>query len=63
MNCSSQKCKTNRYRAAKIVTGKEKLNLELGFEPIMQHGHVLGINMFHKIPLHETSHMKLHAKA
>ena len=49
-----------QYRAAKLVTGalhftsKEKLNLELGWETIMKRGDFLGLNLFHKIHLHET---------
>ena len=49
-----------QYRAAKIVTGtfhftsKEILNTELGWETIQQRADILGINIFHKIHLHET---------
>ena len=35
-------------------TSKEKLNLELGWETIMKRGDFLGLNLFHKIHLHET---------
>ena len=49
-----------QYRAAKLVTGtfhftsKEKLNQELGWETIQKRGDILGLNIFHKIHLHET---------
>ena len=49
-----------QYRAAKIVTGalhfssKEKLNLELGWEDIKTRADMLGLNIFHKIHVHET---------
>ena len=49
-----------QYRAAKIVTGtfhltsKEKLNIELGWKTIQQRADILGLNIFHKIHLHET---------
>ena len=49
-----------QYRAAKIVTGafhftsKDKLNIELGWETIHQRADILGLNIFHKIHLHET---------
>ena len=49
-----------QYRAAKIVTGalhftsKDKLNAELGWETILERGNFLGLNIFHKIHLHET---------
>ena len=49
-----------QYRAGKVVTGalhytsKEKLNLELGWETIMDRGNLLSLNMFHKIHLNET---------
>ena len=49
-----------QYRAAKVVTGalhftsREKLNAELGWETISQRGDFLGLNVFHKIHLHET---------
>ena len=49
-----------QYRAAKIVTGalhftsKDKLNSELGWETILERGDFLGLNIFHKIHLHET---------
>ena len=49
-----------QYRAGKIVTGalhytsKEKLNLELGWETIVDRGNLLSLNIFHKIHLHET---------
>ena len=48
------------YRAATIVTGalhftsKDKLNSELGWETILERGDFLGLNIFHKIHLHET---------
>ena len=51
---------TIQYRAAKLVTGtfhytsKEKLNQELGWETIQKRGDILGLNIFHKIHLHET---------
>ena len=49
-----------QYRAGKIVTGalhftsKDKLNAELGWESILKRGNFLGLNIFHKIHLHET---------
>ena len=49
-----------QYRAAKIVTGtfhltsREKLNAELGWETIQSRANMLGLNIFHKIHLHET---------
>jgi hypothetical protein len=49
-----------QYRAAKVVTGglhftsKEKLNTELGWESIQKRSDILGLNIFHKIHLHET---------
>ena len=49
-----------QYRAGKVVTGalhytsKEKLNLELGWESIVERGNMLCLNIFHKIHLHET---------
>ena len=49
-----------QYRAAKVVTGtfhwtsKDKLNNELGWETIQQRADILGLNIFHKIHLHET---------
>ena len=49
-----------QYRAGKIVTGalhytsKEKLNLELGWETIIDRGNLLSLSIFHKIHLHET---------
>ena len=49
-----------QYRAAKIVTGafqfssKDKLNNELGWETMEKRADILGLNMFHKIHLHET---------
>ena len=49
-----------QYKAGKIVTGvlhftsKEKLNLELGWETIVDRGNMLSLNIFHKIHLHET---------
>ena len=49
-----------QYRAAKVVTGafhfssKDKLNIELGWETIQQRSDILGLNIFHKIHLHET---------
>ena len=49
-----------QYRAGKIVTGalhytsKEKLNLELGWETILDRGNLLSLSIFHKIHLHET---------
>ena len=49
-----------QYRAAKIVCGalhftnKDKLNLELGWETLMERGKILGLNIFQKIHLHET---------
>ena len=49
-----------QYRAAKLVTGafhytsREKLNFELGWETIEKRADLLGLNMFHKIHLHET---------
>ena len=48
-----------QYRAAKIVTGafhftnKDKLNVELGWETICKRADILGLNIFHKIHLHE----------
>ena len=47
-----------QYRAGKIVTGalhytsKEKLNLELGWETIIDRGNLLSLSIFHKIHLH-----------
>ena len=52
-----------QYRAAKIVTGalhftnKDKLNYELGWETILERGDFLGLNIFHKIHVHETTPM------
>ena len=49
-----------QYRAAKLVTGtfhftsREKLNTELGWETIKNRSDNLGLNIFHKIHLHET---------
>ena len=49
-----------QYRAGKIVTGalhftsKYKLNLESGWESIMDRGDILSLNIFHKIHRHET---------
>ena len=49
-----------QYRAAKLVTGalhltsREKLNKELGWESIQKRSDILGLNIFHKIPTHET---------
>ena len=49
-----------QYRAAKVVTGglhftsKDKLNTELGWESIQKRSDILGLNIFHKIHLHET---------
>ena len=49
-----------QYRAGKIVTGalhftsKYKLNLELGWESILDRGDILSLNIFHKIHRHET---------
>ena len=49
-----------QYRAGKIVSGaldytsKEKLNLELGWESIIDRGNLLSLNIFHKIHRHET---------
>ena len=49
-----------QYRAAKIVTGafhftsRNKLNVELGWETIDKRADILGLNIFHKIHLHET---------
>ena len=49
-----------QYKAGKLVTGayhftsKEKLNLELGWETIMQRGNFLSLNIFQKIHLKET---------
>ena len=37
-----------------ILTNKDKLNLELGWETIMERGKILGLNLFQKIHLHET---------
>ena len=34
--------------------GKEKLYTELGWETITECGNLLSLNIFHKIPLHET---------
>ena len=44
-----------QYKAGKLVTGayhftsREKLNLELGWETIMQRGNFLNLNIFQKI--------------
>ena len=35
-------------------TSKDKLNLELGWEAIVERGNMLCLNIFHKIHLHET---------
>ena len=49
-----------QYRASKLVTGafpfasKDKLNVELGWETLEKRADILGLNMFHKIHLHET---------
>jgi len=49
-----------QYKAGKIVTGalhftnKDKLNLELGWENIIDRGNILSLNFFHKIHRHET---------
>ena len=49
-----------QYRAAKIVTGathlssRDKLYSELGWETIEKRADFLGLNIFHKIHLHET---------
>ena len=49
-----------QYRAGKIVSGalhytsKEKLNLELGWESIIDRGNLLSLNIFHKIHRHDT---------
>ena len=49
-----------QYRSGKLVCGalhytnKDKLNLELGWESIMDRGNLLSINIFHKIHRHET---------
>ena len=49
-----------QYKAGKLVTGafhftgKEKLNLELGLETILQRGNFLSLNIFQKIHLQET---------
>ena len=49
-----------QYRAAKIVSGalhltsRDKLNCDLGWESIVKRGEFLGLNIFHKIHLHET---------
>ena len=49
-----------QYRAGKLVCGalhytnKDKLNLELGWESIMDRGNLLSLNIFHKIHRHET---------
>ena len=49
-----------QYRAGKLVCGalhytnKDKLNLELGWESIMERGNLLSLNIFHKIHRHET---------
>ena len=49
-----------QYRAGKIVSGalhytsKEKLNLELGWESLIDRGNLLSLNIFHKIHRHET---------
>ena len=49
-----------QYKAGKIVTGalqftsKDKLNLELGWESIVERGNILSLNIFHKIHRHET---------
>ena len=49
-----------QYRASKIVCGalhytsKDKLNLELGWESILDRGNLLSLNIFHKIHRHET---------
>ena len=50
----------NWHRAGKIVIGalhyasKEKLNLELGWESIMDCGNLSSLNIFHKIHRHES---------
>ena len=50
-----------QYRAAKIVTGayhytsREKLNNELGWETIEKRADILGLNIFQKIHLKETT--------
>ena len=49
-----------QYKAGKIATGafhftsKDKLNSELCWKTIMKRGNFLGLNLFHKIHLHET---------
>ena len=49
-----------QYRAGKIVfgaihfTSKDKLDLELGWESILDRGNLLSLNIFHKIHRHET---------
>ena len=49
-----------QYRAGKIVSGalhytsKDKLNLELGWESLIDRGNLLSLNIFHKIHRHET---------
>ena len=49
-----------QYKAGKIVTGalhftnKDKLNLELGWESIIDRGNILSLNFFHKIHRHKT---------
>ena len=49
-----------QYKAGKIVTGalqftsKDKLNLELGWESIVERGNILSLNIFHKIHRYET---------
>ena len=35
-------------------TSKDKLNLELGWEAIVERGNMLCLNIFHNIHLHET---------
>ena len=35
-------------------TNKEKLNIELGWETILERGDILSLSLFHKIHLHET---------
>ena len=49
-----------QYRAGKIVTGafhltsRDKLYSELGWETIEKRANYLGLNIFHKVHLHET---------
>ena len=49
-----------QYRDGKIVygafhfTSKDKLNLELGWESILDRGNLLSLNIFHKIHRQET---------